>query len=82
MHSMGFESFVPGGWGLVLQLLLEEGKQHRVEVDRDRAWIGNSTTGESGSFGLACRAAGAWSSNCLSQFPPVGAPSPIPSPSL
>ena len=82
MHSMGFEGFVADGWGWLLQLLLEVGKQHRAEVDRDRAWIGNSTIEESGSSGLACRAAGAWSSNCLSQFPPGAEPSPIPSPSL
>jgi hypothetical protein len=76
---MGVGRLVAGGRGW---LPVEVGKQHRVVVDRDRAWIGNSAIVASGSSGPACLAAGAWSSNCLSLFPPGGAPSLILSPSL
>jgi len=64
---MGAGRLVASGRGW---LPLEVGKQHRAEVDRDRARIGNSTTVASGSSGPACLATGAWSSNCLSLFPP------------
>lgn len=79
---MGFGGFMSSEWGWLLLQLLEVGKQHREEVDRDRAWIGNSATIESSSSGLAYRAAGAWSSYCLSLFPHGVAPSLIIFPSL
>ena len=64
---MGVGRLVAGGRGW---LPVEVGKLHRVEADRNRARIGNSTTVGSGSSDPACLAAGAWSSNCLSLFPP------------